>query len=428
MRIAIADAAPNMLLADPDRVRQVLLNLLSNALRPGHPVEVYLAAEPGRNANEAIRLIVTDDGTPIATEIRERLFAAPDPLDQRNAAKPADSTIGLSICRHLMIQMDGQIGCDPWRFEDGREGNASWLTLPPTTLPYGTGSGEGPPQLPAGLVAELEIPPADVPRRALPRARILLGGDIVGTAALIRTMLRREGHHVDTVPDGPGAIEAMRAIPYDLLLLDILMPWIDSKEAAEVIRALPAPACATPIIALASDISAENEATAKADGIAGVLAKPVSLPDVREVLWSHVWMPPLSLSNAGNLIDPPSELPQIAPVLSTSRIKELRATLPPATLMNAAEECLVDMDRRLPALRRSLTARSPGAISAHAQVMVGMAAIYGMTTLENRLRSIVTAARDNDFSLLGSAIVADLDNVFEQTAKALRDMLRTEMV
>jgi signal transduction histidine kinase/CheY-like chemotaxis protein len=427
VRIAVAGAAPNMLLADPGRLRQVLLNLLSNALRSARPVEVSLAVEPGRDANEAIRLVVTDDGALIAPEIGKRLFAAPDLLDQCGTAEPTDSAFGLSICRYLVTQMGGQIGCDPWRLENGREGNVFWLTLPAAALPYGSSSDGNPPELPVELAAEPEIPPADVPRRALPRARILLGGDIVASPAFTATMLRREGHHVDTAPDGPAAIEAMRAIPYDLALLDICMPWIDGKQAAEVIRALPAPACATPIIAVAANISAENEATAKAGGMEGVLARPVSLPHVRKVLWNHVWMPPPSLHNVGNLIDPADERPQNLPMLSTSRVNELRATLPTATLVNVVEECLADMDRRLPALRRSLTARSPGAISAHAQAMVAMAAVYGMAVLESRLRSIVTAARESDLSPLGSTIVADLDSDFEQTAKAWRNMLRTEM-
>jgi CheY-like chemotaxis protein len=239
--------------------------------------------------------------------------------------------------------------------------------------------------------------------------------------------LRREGHHVDTVPDGPAVIEAMRANPYDLVLLDISMLGNDGRQTTEIIRALPAPACATPIIALTADMSAENETTAKAGGMDGVLPRPVSLPNLRYVLWNHVWMPPATVADAGNLLALASQPQQTPPVLSTSRVNELRATLPRATLVNAVEECLVDMDRRLPALRRSLTARSPGAISAHAQAMVGMAAIYGMTALESRLRSIVAAARENDLSLLDSTMVADLDSDFARTAKALRDMLRTEM-
>jgi signal transduction histidine kinase len=428
VRIAVAGAAPNMLLADRGRLRQVLLNLLSNALRSARPVEVWLAVEPGRDANEAIRLIVTDDGAPIAPEIRELLLTAPDLLDQCGTTEPTDSAPGLSICRYLVTQMGGKIGCDPWRFENGREGNAFWLTLPAAALPHGPGSGGNPPDLPAELAAEPEIPPAEVPCRALPRARILLGGDIVASPAFTATMLRREGHHVDTAADGLAAIEAMRAIPYDLVLLDIFMPGIDGKQAAEVIRTLPAPACATPIIAVAADLSAENESTAKAGGMDGVLARPVSLPNVRSVLWDHVWMSHPGLHNVGTRMDPADEPPQIPPMLSTSRVNELRATLPTAILVNAVEECLADMDRRLPALRRSLTARSPGAINAHAQPMVAMAAVYGMVALESRLRSIVTAARENDLSPLSSTIVADLDSDFEQTAKALRDMLRTEMV
>jgi signal transduction histidine kinase/CheY-like chemotaxis protein len=434
LRIAVADAVSGTLLADSGRLRQVLLNLLSNALKSMRPVEVWLIAEPGRHADESIRLIVTDDGAVIAPECRDRLFEPPAPLEQRGTAVPTEPTLGLSICRHLMDQMGGQIGYDAWQFEIGREGNAFWLTLPPAALPYAPGSGEKPADLPADFVGEPEIPPAHVPRRAVRRTRILLSGETVASRALTATMLRREGHHVDTVAVGPAAIEALRTTQYDIVLMDIFMPGIDGKEAAEIIRALPQPACRTPIIALNTDVSPEDVATVSAAGVDGVLTKPVSLAELREVLRDHVWMPPPSAPGAGTLPDAATVMnsddrsPPIASVLSASRINALRATLPAATLANAVEECLVEMDRRLPALRRSLTARSPGAISAHAEVLVSMATVYGMSALENRLRSILTAAREGDLSELDSTTVADLESEFEQTAKALRDILRTEMV
>jgi signal transduction histidine kinase/DNA-binding NarL/FixJ family response regulator len=428
VRVSSAEAAPSTLLADPGRLRQVLLNLLSNALKSSRPVEVWLIAEPGRDAKEAVRLLVTDDGPTIAPEPREGLFDPPVPLDQGGTAASTEPALGLSICRHLMTQMGGNIGYRAWQFENGRQGNAFWLTLPPAALPYGTGNGEQPAPLAMNLPDEPEVAPAHVPRRAVRRSRILLSGDSPAGRVITATMLRREGHYVDAVPDGPTAIEALRGTPYDLVMMDTFMPAIDGKEAAEIIRALPTPAGTTPIIALTANVSLDDEAMAKAAGMDGVLGKPVLLPELREVLRDHVWIPPPGSADAGTSMALATEPPPAAPILSESRINELRATLSAAALVNAVEECLVDMDRRLPALRRSLTAHAPGAISAHAQAMVGMAAVYGMTALESRLRLIVTAAREGELAALGPTIVADLDSDYDQTAKSLRDMLRTEMV
>jgi HPt (histidine-containing phosphotransfer) domain-containing protein len=110
------------------------------------------------------------------------------------------------------------------------------------------------------------------------------------------------------------------------------------------------------------------------------------------------------------------------------RISELRTNLAPATFVKLMDECLVDMDHRLPALRRALVAGTPGAITAHAHAMVGMAAGYGMAALESRLHQIMDAARTGDLSALGRGIVAALEKDFEQAARSLRDMLRTELV
>jgi signal transduction histidine kinase len=428
VRVADFDAAPNTLMADPGRLRQVLLNLLSNALKSSRPIDVWLIAEPGRDANEAIRLRVTDDGPTVAPDMRERLFDPPVPLDHRGNAASSEPALGLSTCRNLMTQMGGNIGYSVWQFEDGRQGNVFWLTLPAAALPCNPGNGDKRVPLAANLSEEPEIAPTHLPRRPIRPSRILLGGDTKAGRVLAATMLRREGHHVDAVPDCPTAVEALSSTPYDLVIVDLFMPGIDGQEATEIIRALPAPAGTTPIIALTANFSAEDEAMAKSAGMDGVLAKPILLPELREVLRDHVWMPSPGSQDAGGLMALAAKPSPVAPILSESRISGLRATLPAATLVNAVEECLVDMERRLPALRRSLTAHAPGAISAHAQAMVAMAAVYGMTALERRLRSVVTAAREGDLDALGPTIVADLDSDYEQTAKSLRDMLRTEMV
>ncbi len=94
LHVAVADGTPAALFADPGRLRQVLLNLLSNAVTFARPGEVWLIAEPGRDTSQAIRLMVTDDGPAIAAEKRKQLFLPLAPLDRRGAGVPDEPALG----------------------------------------------------------------------------------------------------------------------------------------------------------------------------------------------------------------------------------------------------------------------------------------------------------------------------------------------
>ncbi len=451
IRVGIADGTPATLITDSNRLRQVQLNLLANAVkyaRPGEigrPSEIWLTAEPGEGADAAVRMTVRDDGPVIAPEARERLFRPFSRLDRPAGEDAAGSGLGLSICHHLVTLMGGAIGCEPWQAGDGREGNTFWITLPAAVLSVGSGSGQadgsiaadsppgsaadpapgpapGPSLGPAG-----DLPPAlmDLPRRKLPRTKVLLTEDIVANQLVTATLLRREGHQVDIAASGPAAIAAVKTTPYDLVFMDIVMPGMNGQEATRIIRGLPEPAGSVPIIALTGHVGSDDDANFKAAGMDGVIGKPVSLADLLGVLHAHVWS---GRSVGGEPAVPGDESGIAKPagtssVLADDRIKELRTNLPPETFATLVEECLLDMDNRLPALRRALTAGAPAAITVHAHAMVGMAAGYGMATLEVRLRTILDAAADGDLSVLGSSVVAGLETDFNAAAQALRGLL-----
>jgi hypothetical protein len=111
------------------------------------------------------------------------------------------------------------------------------------------------------------------------------------------------------------------------------------------------------------------------------------------------------------------------PILAADRIQELRNNLQRDELLDMVEECIADLFRRLPALRRSLAAGSPGAITAHAHAMVGMASGYGMAVLEARLRAILGAVRARRLDTIdGAAAVVESD--LTRAAAALRRTLR----
>jgi signal transduction histidine kinase/CheY-like chemotaxis protein len=431
--IAIADGTPETLLTDPGRLRQVQLNLLSNAIKYARPGEVWVTAEPGRDTPEAVRLTVRDDGPVIAPDARERLFRPFSRLDRPGGDDHAGTGLGLSICHQLMNLMGGKIGCDAWVGDDGRAGNVFWMTLPAIALPIrsvpGTGTGHATadvgldPGQPSPL-ADPAIALNEPPRRAPPRTRILLTEDVVANQLVTATLLRRQGHSVDIAANGHAAIEAVRGTPYDLVFMDIFMPGMSGQEATLIIRSLPEPARSTPIVALTANVGPDDEANFKAAGMDGMVGKPVSLSELVDVIRTHVW----SARRDGAPFNVQAVLPSalepdgLVPVLSADRVNELRDNLPPEKFAELLEECLTDMDHRLPALRRALTVGGSGAIAAHAHALVGMAAGYGMAALEVRLRAILTAASEGDMTPLDLSVIRDLDADFANAARQLREL------
>ena len=109
------------------------------------------------------------------------------------------------------------------------------------------------------------------------------------------------------------------------------------------------------------------------------------------------------------------------------RVNELRANLPPQMVIDLIEECLGDLEARLPALRASLHAGVPSSIVAHSHAMVGMAAGYGMASLEAVLRGIMDKARDDDVDDIKEA-AAEVEIELSRSAAALREVLKKELV
>jgi signal transduction histidine kinase/CheY-like chemotaxis protein len=443
IRVAFAEGTPETLLTDPGRLRQVQLNLLSNAVKYARPGVVWLTVEPGHDVREAIRLTVKDEGPAIAPEARKHLFRPFSRLERPGGDDPAGTGLGLSICLQLMTLMGGKIGCDTWRSENGWDGNAFWITLPAAAVPLRSVSGmDRTTATIQALADQASIPRTDpaagiaaLPRRSPPRTRVLLAEDVVANQRVIATLLRRGGHHVDIAANGPAVIHTLRVTPYDLLFMDIFMPGMSGQEATRIIRTLPEPACSIPIIALTANTGSGDETVFKAAGMDGIVGKPVSLAELLDVLDQHVWSAHAAAAASASMTEDAdrtaSSMPKrsnTVPVLAFDRIDELRTNLPPGTFANLVEECLVDMEHRLPALRRALVARAPGAVTAHAHALVGMAAGYGMAALEARLRAVMTAARDGDLTTLGPAIVTTLEADFIDAARTLREMLGREAV
>lgn len=122
------------------------------------------------------------------------------------------------------------------------------------------------------------------PPLAPERSRVLLAEDNVVNQKVCRLLLSKLGHHVETVSNGREALEALRQVPYDVVLINVQMPVMDGLEAARRIRA-ELPARAQPrIVALTANVHAESREACTGAGMGAFLAKPVRTPDLAAAL------------------------------------------------------------------------------------------------------------------------------------------------
>jgi len=251
----LADPAlPVAVLADPMRLRQILLNLLGNAVRfSPSGEEVRLAVERGPAG--MLRFAVTDAGPGVPEALRARLFQA----YAQGEAAPGSTGLGLAISAELARAMGGDL-----THADGPEGRGSRFTL---------------------LVPLVEVPVALLEDRAAPAGaflppglRVLVVDDIAGNRAVARALLAEAGHEVTEAEDGAAALALLAEGPLpDVVLMDDCMPGLDGQAAVRQLRSMPGAAARLPVVAVTADALAGRFLDIRAAGMDAVLAKPLSL-------------------------------------------------------------------------------------------------------------------------------------------------------
>lgn len=263
----VASDLPGLVTIDPMRVRQILLNLIGNAVKVTDSGAVDLRAEYKRLEN-VLRYTVTDTGPGIPTEQRSKLFQRFSQVDASAARRRGGVGLGLAICRGLADAMGGRVA---FTSEPGK-GSRFWVDVPCAT---------------AEIMAlhETRNPEAQEDLGALQGMRLLVVDDHAANRELVKRMVETLGIEVVEAFEGAEAVERASRDRFDIILMDLLMPELDGSSAAQLIRSRTGPSQRTPIVAFtaAGDAASQTDLGPFSDR----LLKPFAALDLLRMLARH---------------------------------------------------------------------------------------------------------------------------------------------
>ncbi|PJZ66116.1 transcriptional regulator [Leptospira wolffii] len=250
-------SVPEFYIGDSLRIRQILTNLIGNAVKFTDSGKVTLGVErQGKN----LHFYVKDTGIGIHSDRLEKIFEPFTQADVSTTRRFGGTGLGTTICKQLTELMGGKI----WAESVLGEGSTFHVLLP---LQEGGGSGQE------------RVSGSDF---ILPALKILVVDDMEKNTELVRLLLRNQGHTVIVVHSGEEAVQMATSESFDLILMDVHMPGLDGRQATQVIRMHETQEASrrTPIIALTASVLPDDRAAVEEAGMDGFIAKPVDVSEM----------------------------------------------------------------------------------------------------------------------------------------------------
>ncbi|MCT4685467.1 MAG: ATP-binding protein [Roseicyclus sp.] len=369
---------------DQARLRQVLLNLVSNAIKFTRNGTISVEAERLPDTG-MIEFRVIDDGIGIDGADLERVFEDFVTLDTSYSRAVGGTGLGLGIVRRLVTAMGGEIAVESAR----GAGSTFRLRLP---LPAASDRGGEAGEPAAPLVAPV---PEVAPARPM---KVLIVEDNQINRVVLRDMLEQDGHTVDEAHDGQQGVEKVARASYDIVLMDISMPVLDGVSATRAIRQTEARGTCLPIVALTAHASSADKERFRAAGVDDILVKPISRQALRVVLAALAPSPPQPAPAAPpRPLSPPQSAPQSPSpdLIDAEQIEDLAEALGPekfAELMTAFRH---ETAEAVASIAQRLEQGETGADLADAvHHTSGSAAVFGARALRSELAALETLLRD----------------------------------
>lgn len=266
-----ATPLPETILTDAVRLRQIIINLVGNAIKFTERGSVRVVVGMLPASKPTLKIDVIDTGIGIAPGAMDRIF---DPFSQEDTSitrRFGGTGLGLAICRFLAEKMGGAVTAT----SQSGHGSTFSITVDPGPL-------DRVKMVPAGEPRQAQASSdEDAQFRRLPPARILVVDDAQANRELADLFLKRAGANVMQAENGQIALEMVQAQTFDLILMDVHMPVMDGLTAT---RQLRASGYTMPIVALTGNALEDDRSTCKAAGFTGFLAKPIRMSSLLDTV------------------------------------------------------------------------------------------------------------------------------------------------
>jgi signal transduction histidine kinase/ActR/RegA family two-component response regulator len=281
----IHSEVPDSVIGDLNRLRQIIVNLIGNAIKFTESGGVGLSIGLDSRTPTELRLhfVVTDTGVGIALEKQKLIFEAFSQADGSTPRKFGGTGLGLSICSHLVELMGGKI----WVESALGQGSSFHFTaalgaVNPVPEP---GAAAAPSQPAVVCAPAVEFATAAPLQKEKKQLRILLAEDNAINQKIACQVLEKQGHHVTVAADGRQALSALDQAPFDVVLMDVQMPEMDGFETTGAIRARErGTGMHLPIIAMTAHAMQGDRERCIAGGMDSYLSKPIEIKELIELL------------------------------------------------------------------------------------------------------------------------------------------------
>lgn len=305
LALSVDDALPPVIVTDSVRLRQIVHNLIGNAVKFTAEGLVALQATV---ENDDIVISVKDTGIGIAPDRIAAIFEPFEQADNMTSRRYGGTGLGLTISRHLAHLLGGRLEAS------SSKGGSCFALIIPLTLPESM-------RADAELLSAV---PPEPPRPSISaETRILVAEDHDINRILVANMLEQCGQYAELVHDGDAAVATVLAAnqagrPFRLVLMDIQMPGCDGYEATRILRSTGITADQLPIIALTANAFADDVRAALEAGMQGHLAKPLVFDDLVRVLAQ--WLPSVAADQL--LASEPVSVPAASPATANPALLE----------------------------------------------------------------------------------------------------------
>jgi signal transduction histidine kinase/CheY-like chemotaxis protein/tetratricopeptide (TPR) repeat protein/HPt (histidine-containing phosphotransfer) domain-containing protein len=406
LSMAVYDRIPESIQTDPTRLRQIITNLVGNAIKftAFGGVEVFVETLPD---SEQLRIHISDSGVGIAPQAHAQVFEPFQQADETVNRNFGGTGLGLPISRRLAHALGGDITLT------SVEGEGSTFTVT-----ISTGSLENVEFLTlAEAAARTSQPEArDIVKVDLTGVRILVADDIGANREFISHTLRGAGAEINAVEDGQQAIDAWRSAPYDLILMDMRMPILDGYSAVERLRQQGAQ---LPIIALTANGMAEDEERCRVVGCTGYLTKPISMDALLAGIAEQLGLPTTAEEKRGEAVATLPDVPDENQFVQSIPGMDCDFDIPQDPFFREmASQLVAKLVESLPDAFLALESCDTDFVAEQAHWMKGTGGTVGLPIITKIGAALEHAANTNDLETARCVL-----NQLDATIKQLEDSL-----